>query len=101
LLADRDHDHVGISEQIERNLLVELHGRTGEVFGGRPASEVEVIVGAAVQEDLDPGYSQDGRMALFHFSIGPEEDHPSWGFSLLRKASGRWSIIGRHIYVLH
>jgi hypothetical protein len=48
-----------------------------------------------------PGYSEDGSMALFRFSIGPEGYHPSWGSYLLKQGSRRWKVIGRQIYELH
>lgn len=47
-----------------------------------------------------PGYSKDGKTALFHFSIPPLGYHPGWGCYLLEKLEGRWRIARKHIYHL-
>jgi hypothetical protein len=47
-----------------------------------------------------PGYSKDGKTALFHFSLPPVGYHPGWGYYQLKKLGGRWEIIGKHIYYL-
>ncbi len=43
-----------------------------------------------------PGYSEDGRTAVFLFSFGPTA-HGAVGFYLLRKENGRWEIVLRHL----
>ncbi len=47
-----------------------------------------------------PGYSRDGQSAIFYFSIHPLGYHPGSGSYLLKRVSGRWTIIGRTIYYL-
>jgi hypothetical protein len=47
-----------------------------------------------------PGYSKDGKTALFHFSIQPLGYHPGWGCYLLEKLEGRWKIARKNIYHL-
>ncbi len=44
-----------------------------------------------------PGYSKDGKTAFFHFSIPPLGEHPGWGFYLLEKTEGRWTIARKHV----
>ena len=44
-----------------------------------------------------PGYSLDGRMALFYFYFGPTS-HGAAGYYLLRKANGRWEIVLHGFY---
>jgi hypothetical protein len=44
-----------------------------------------------------PGYSHDGRMALFLFAFGPH-DHGTTGIYLLQRAEGQWRVERRFIY---
>lgn len=46
---------------------------------------------------LLPGYSRDGRMALFYFYYGPSL-HGAAGYHLFRKVKGRWEIILKGFY---
>ena len=45
-----------------------------------------------------PGYSRDGRTALFYFNFGPS-GHGAAGYYLLRKVEGRWEIIVKGFYI--
>lgn len=47
-----------------------------------------------------PGYSRDGKSALFRFAIPPLGYHPGWGSYHLKKFGGRWEIIDKQIYYL-
>jgi hypothetical protein len=47
-----------------------------------------------------PGYSRDGKTALFLFRLPPLGYHPGWGCYLLEKKDGRWEIAKKHIYYL-
>lgn len=44
-----------------------------------------------------PAYSKDGRVALLRFWFGPSP-HGSGGFYLLKKANGRWEILGKALF---
>jgi hypothetical protein len=44
-----------------------------------------------------PGYSGDGRTALFYFVFGPS-GHGAAGYYLLHKVKGRWEIILKGFY---
>jgi hypothetical protein len=47
-----------------------------------------------------PGYSRDGKTALFSFRLPPLGYHPGWGCYLLKKKDGRWEIAKKHVYYL-
>ncbi len=44
-----------------------------------------------------PGYSRDGQTALIRFWFGPTA-HGAQGYYLLKKARGRWEIVGRSFW---
>jgi hypothetical protein len=50
-------------------------------------------------EAILPGYSRDGREALFFFRLGPTE-HGAFGCYYLKKLDGRWEIALKRIYYL-
>jgi hypothetical protein len=47
-----------------------------------------------------PGYSRDGKTALFLFSLPPLGDHSGSGCYQLKKVGGRWEIDGKWLYYL-
>jgi hypothetical protein len=47
-----------------------------------------------------PGYSRDGKTALFRFQLPPLGYHPGSGYYLLKKKDGCWTIAKKDIHYL-
>jgi hypothetical protein len=45
-----------------------------------------------------PGYSRDGKTAIFLFRLPPLGYHPGWGCYLLDKKDGRWIIANKQLF---